>query len=330
MDLRSCFLGCFYGGAIGSSIGRLKQEGQPWNEEDRLRLTGITQSTLFAAEGLALSKSRILDKIKSDVFYAYFRWLRPPGYTLDERFKRKCALGWLRRLPELRAGKNVDADTKRVLMGKVCGSIQKPEMYSDRWEGMARVAPVGLYIGRANAFKLGAMCAAITHGHPNSYLAAGTYAHIIACIADGMGTKEAVMDALTILKQNEGRYGSCRSYIYDAMAFAEKYDNVCSAEGHGSAAYEALAIGIYYALRYKDSYRQGVCASISHDGNIAAVGTITGSILGASLGIGGEKGIHGEWVGKLELLPVVVKTADCLYNSRLEIERPKLQGYHVF
>ena len=63
-----------------------------------------------------------------------------------------------------------------------------------------RMAPVGLYEQDSeSAFALGCELAAITHGHPTGYLAAGYLAAIVAEILRGSQFRTAVAQAMVIL-----------------------------------------------------------------------------------------------------------------------------------
>lgn len=68
-----------------------------------------------------------------------------------------------------------------------------------------RVAPVGLFLeDPEKAFDIGCEAAAITHGHPSGYLAAGCLAAIITAVVDGHSLTEAVQGSVGILKQRAG------------------------------------------------------------------------------------------------------------------------------
>ena len=67
-----------------------------------------------------------------------------------------------------------------------------------------RIAPVGLLAPRDRAFSLGVEVAALTHGHPSGYLAAGFLAALIAAIRDGEPLGTALDGATVELERHQG------------------------------------------------------------------------------------------------------------------------------
>ena len=124
-----------------------------------------------------------------------------------------------------------------------------------------RVAPVGLlpsFFDAERAVELGAKLAALTHGHATGYLSAGALAAMIRTLADGAGYEAAALEALQILSGNPVGAETTRS-IERALEMAREpaadpTDDIARL-GEGWIAEEALAIGLYAAMRANDFQR---------------------------------------------------------------------------
>lgn len=174
-----------------------------------------------------------------------------------------------------------------------------------------RVAPAGLLCGEKNAFQLGCDLAAITHGHPSGYLAAGCLSQIIHDLIQGVSLQAAVETALQILRERE-HHEECYTRLSQACEFAESGApsvEVVSQLGAGWVGEEALAVSVYCALVHQNNFRSGVLLAVNHSGDSDSTGAITGNILGALLG---ESGIPREWLDEIELREVISKVADDL------------------
>ena len=113
-----------------------------------------------------------------------------------------------------------------------------------------RIAPVGLLAPRDRAFSLGAEVAALTHGHPSGYLAAGFMAAVIAAVRDGEPLGAALDGATVELERHQGAEETLAAIsvarrLVDAGApSAERVQGL----GGGWVAEQALAIALYAVL----------------------------------------------------------------------------------
>jgi ADP-ribosylglycohydrolase len=78
--------------------------------------------------------------------------------------------------------------------------------------------------------------------------------------------------------------------------------------GKGWVADEALAIGVYCALK-ATTFEEGVIMAVNHDGDSDSTGLIAGHLLGAMQGL---SAIPERWLGPLELRGVIEEMADDL------------------
>ncbi len=319
------FRGCLLGGAVGDALGApvefaglttILDEHGPDGITDyspafgRLgAITDDTQLTLFTAEGLLLARGRSDADPVTEINRAYLRWLvtqgessaaatepgpTGPGWLLDEVFLHHRRAPGNTCLGALRAGG--------------MGTVDRPINHSKGCGGVMRVAPIGLVDD--DPFRLAADAAALTHGHPSGFLAAGALAVIIAELAAGLDLKDAV-DLAGARTAAESASGEVVDAIDEAVTLAMggsgKIGSV-EALGRGWVAEEALAMSIYCALVATD-FADGLVLAVNHGGDSDSTGAMTGNILGTLLG---EWAIPAAWLDALEGRETIARTADQL------------------
>ena len=75
---------------------------------------------------------------------------------------------------------------------------------------------------------------------------------------------------------------------------------------------EALAIGIYCSLKYQNSFEKAIVAAVNHSGDSNSTGLITGSIIGAYLGV---DAIPDYYLENLELRAEIEELASDLFTG---------------
>ena len=218
-------LGCFLGGAVGDALGadvefdslaRIRARFGPrgitqYAGRSGGRITDDTQMTLFTAEGLLRASVRFNGKgivdAPSMIHRSYLRWLTTQSPADRIRVVRDHGVdietGWLLTNPQLHAPRAPGATCLAALRSGSMGTIARPINNSKGCGGVMRMAPAGL-APVDGAFMLGAQAAAITHGHPSGYLAAGAFALMVARLVDGASLAEAVDDACTRVAKEKG------------------------------------------------------------------------------------------------------------------------------
>jgi ADP-ribosylglycohydrolase len=324
IELAARFRGCLLGGAVGDalgegieflSLGALRNRYgfaglQDW--EGVGRITDDTQMTLFTAEGLltAAAQGQSAEaELRQHVYAAYRRWL----HTQDNRTPRTSAPGWLETVPDLYARRAPGTTCLTALRSGEVGTESGPLNDSKGCGGVMRAAPAGLLYSGAAAFAVGRMVAAITHGHPLGYHAAGALAVMIASLRQGASLADAVQAALEELRR-EPRAGGCVQAIELACQLAAQSDLTPSAEvverlGGGWVAEEALAIAVYCSLVFPTNLAAALRLAVNHSGDSDSTGAITGNLLGTALG---EAAIPANWLATLELRPEIIRLADDL------------------
>ena len=314
------YVGCMLGGGVGDALGApvefmsIKAIREAYGNSgiadyDKAfgkmgAITDDTQMALFTAEGLLRAWTR--GSIKgvchppAIVHMAYRRWLMTQEGGAGD-YSNPPQDSFLMRFSELfdrRAPGNSCLSALR--QGKM-GTMEDPINNSKGCGGVMRMAPAGLLLNNSEeVFKLGCELAALTHGHPSGYLAAGVLAAMISMIKTGAGIRDAVCEASAILKQYPDHTESL-SAIDQALKLADETPptpEIVESLGGGWVAEEALAISIYCAIRAADDFSVGVRSAVNHSGDSDSTGAITGHILGCRLG---ASAIPAKWVDQLEL-----------------------------
>ena len=332
-NVKDRYRGCLLGGAIGDALGWpvefnkhkeiIKKYGESGitdlitTSTGKAEITDDTQMTLFTAEGILRAETRGKEKgishIPSVVYFAYKRWLHTQGYPKSSQMEWIYD-GFLLSIKELYQQRAPGNSCLSALLKEEQGTVEQPINNSKGCGGVMRVAPIGLFYKKDEAFKIAVECAALTHGHPSGYLSAGTLAYILAAIIEGNHLEQSINDALSQLKKNKG-HEECSELIEQAILLSKSDENTTRALsilGEGWVGEEALAISIYCALKYRNDFTTALIKAVNHDGDSDSTGAITGNILGAYIGL---NQIPSVWVQQVELSDVLTQVADDLLGG---------------
>ncbi len=326
------------GGAIGDALGYTVEfmaiteiyakfgasgikDLQPDRRTGMALISDDTQMTLFTADGLLWALSKVEEPVNmkdvpftSDGLYpSYLRWyntqqgIMPTERDQELMKKQPHEQGFsLLDQPGLFARRAPGNTCISALASGVVGSMEKPLNESKGCGGVMRVAPIGLLLHNnpGYAFQVAAEAAAITHGHASGYLAAGAFATIVAELINEKEISEGVETALGLLKHYRYHEETSKA-IERAVNFAknsERPENAIIELGEGWVAEEALAIGIYCAMKRKE-FKAALIMAVNHSGDSDSTGAITGTLLGA---YGGMKVVPDEWKSTIELSEVIL------------------------
>jgi ADP-ribosylglycohydrolase len=329
---RERFRGCLLAGAVGDALGapvefmgehELRQRFGPKGVTEFLpaygrigAITDDTQMTLFTAEGMMRGSARWHDRglcsIPRVLHRAYLRWLKTQGVEQAQMdvYELDLCEAWLSQHSELHHRRAPGNTCLSALRSGYAGSHKKPINNSKGCGGVMRVAPIGL-ARPTDAFEIGVEAAALTHGHPNGFLAAGFLAELISALCKGAGLIQGAAHARGVLVAWEGHEEVLHA-LNRAVSLAKTKGKTASVSmlGQGWVAEEAMAISLFCALT-ADSLEDGVVRAVSHGGDSDSTGAITGNILGALFG---EDAIPRRWLEQLELGSVIEQVADDLYD----------------
>lgn len=272
-------------------------------------ITDDTQMTLFTAEGLIRARQGVIDRGVVDhraaVWSAYLRWLDTQDVTSAHPGLEHSERGFLVDAPELRRRRAPGNTCISALRSGRRGTVDNPINGSKGCGGVMRVAPVAFT--HTDAFGVGADLAALTHGHPSGYLAAGALAQILERLYEGSDLAESVDEVIATLTEIDVGEEMATA-LKSALRVAEQGASTYNLEllGEGWLAEEALAISVYCALVAGD-FRSGVLLAVNHSGDSDSTGSITGQMLGTALGV---DAIPQEWVDGLKERVIIQRIAD--------------------
>lgn len=335
------YRGCLIGGAAGDALGyaveflRLPsikkiygqqgitqydlKEGKAWISDD-------TQMSLFTANGLLFGTTRgctrgIMGDYPLYIGICYQDWYRTQTKTYP--LKKQPLHSWLVNVPELFHRRAPGNTCLQALKSEKLGTMEQPINNSKGCGGIMRVAPIGLYLSeeklpQEKIDRIGAETAALTHGHPLGYIPAAALVHIVSLAAhhENLSLPEIVKDMqISINRQFSGNTFLSEFNCILEKAIQLSNQNIRDEDaipqlGQGWVAEETLAIAIYCALKYPNDFEKALIASVNHSGDSDSTGSVTGSILGAYLGL---RAIPEKYTKQLELKQVIMEMADDLY-----------------
>lgn len=336
------YQGCLVGGAIGDALGAPIEFMDIQSIQSHYGESGVqdyveftdgfgeftddTQMTLFTAEGILRAYHRCVLRgidgaLNTIVHQSYLRWLCTQGITTNPTPATELGIdnGWLIQQSGLHKRRAPGSTCIRALMSKIAGSIANPINDSKGCGTIMRVAPVGLFFHHdsTKAFQIACELSAITHGHPSGYLSAGVLASVLAELLQGNALKQAIAQALTILKTWDNHVETLNAVeraLHQFHNHNKPTVNYQQLEVLGSAwvAEEALAISLYCALSYENDFVAGVLSAVNHSGDSDSTGAITGNILGL---INGIDKIPDTWMAHLRHTKIVLQVATDLYQK---------------
>ncbi|RSX55798.1 ADP-ribosylglycohydrolase [Bifidobacterium dolichotidis] len=331
------FQGCFIGGAAGDAFGYpleflsygdiIAKYGESGLQHYVLTDVGEalisddTQMTLFTAVGLLIGKTRLMYRGIGASYADYVADAYTTWYDMQMGQRPQYGAGWLTTITELGVQRSPGATCMTVLGNTEFGTPQHPINDRKGCGGIMRIAPVGLYLHRADGqngdlnqlYETAAEIAALTHGHELGWMPAAMQAHLINTLAYSSDSLETCITQ--VLQVTEQQFARCEhlpaltSLVRKALEFTQntRPDIVNIAElGQGWVAEETLAIAIYCAVKYQDDFSSALRAAVNHSGDTDSTGAVTGSILGTYLGY---SGIPEMWKQHLECKDVLLKMA---------------------
>lgn len=335
-DKRSIFRGCLLGLAVGDAMGgtvdrkTLDEIREDYGPNGLLGydlvngyadVTSYTQVAAFTANALllGLTRGQMQGRMAPMVRYialALREWSRSQYYCPAQR--NYC---WLSTVPELKRRRCMDTRMLDVLGREQLGSPEEPTLHSSHPSALTEAAPIALLavdMPDEERDRLGAEAVALTHGDPEAFLSAAALTHALSRIAAGaeMTGEALIQDTIAAIQLQFGRAFGQTTHIWEllqmAMVLARSEDTgpreAMECLGCRTAA-EVLAGAAYACLTCRGDFDAAMITAVNHSGRSAAVGAVTGALLGAKLG---EDALPEFYLECLEPTAVLKELADDL------------------
>lgn len=338
---RGALLGSACGDALGYSlkalsVARIRHRFGPFGLRTLVRdvkngrqasISENTQLILATLDGLLWADAKKLQP-EEGIYRGYMRWY----YSQTGEEPRRGQRTWMRRQSHEREfcllrekfmhdRRDPEDGLLSAFSREGRGSAKNKVNESAGSAVLSRAVPAGLiFAGDPKAaFDLGVTIAQFSHSLPEAYYAAGGYAALISCLADGYTLPKAI-ERMELLLQKYHKTDSLLTLTEAAVGQANSrpagktgtWDHLASIEslGKGHTAAEALAIALYCALAV-DEPLDAVIVSANHGGRSNATAAATGAIEGARFG---EKAFPGYWTDNLEGEKALRFMADHLWH----------------
>ena len=338
---KSFFRGCLLGGAIGDAlfypirsmtaeeIASITGEGPLADlichgAVDRALVSDDTQLMAFTADGIIWADKRAHEKgvyaYIPSVFYGYQKWFyTQTGHFADAEYeflKESRILRW----EELYARRVMDSAALDALQlstnGKHGTFTNRPNTLGT-YGPLVRTSPVSLYFAddAAKAYQIGCQQAALTHGAPEVWYAAGFVSAMLVYILEGQDLEKAAESALRHIQNEEAAQNvtaAVRVAILGALRENVTEEGFYARINEPEQAVPTLALALFASLRHPDDFAKAVISAANAKKEPNGASSLTGQLLGASLG---SLEIPYNWIRKVELSDLLVKQADLLLRS---------------
>ena len=302
------FKGCLLGMAVGDAMGA-PVDGKNYRDICQMcgpsgllgydsanglaELTSYSQVALFAANGLLAGAARGRTGTDDQLRYitaALKEWARVqhlPGAPEN----RIC---WLRHIAQMRRRRCMDPRTLDALTRGVLGTPEAPANQSAGPGTLTAVIPVALFFQPEkmdfwDLGLLGARIVALTHGDTTAHLSGALLVYALAGIVQDPTCPmedQFLHAAQAVAAQFPGiPSGKLQALIQSAVTMAKdpKRSTLQAMETlECNTAAQVLAGAVYAVLSGNGDFDASMITAINHSGKSAAVGAVTGALLGAA------------------------------------------------
>ena len=339
---RSSYRGCLLGMAVGDAMG-YTVDNRSWKEiqEDYgpdgllgydlcngyADVTSYTQLAAFTCNGLllGLTRGQMLGKMAPFVKYI---GLSSREWAASQRAwgREEPNFCWLSLQSDLCRRRCMDTRMLDTLSRKKQGTPEDPINNFSAPGSITAAIGVGLFydhdrMDQQEIDLLGAEAVALTHGSPIAFLTGTVVAHIISRLLrrpDGK-LKNLFLEAVDAMKEQFGHQYSqayeISTLVRHAITYAEAENlnpvDVMERLKCDSAA-GVLAGAVYACLSSHEDFDSAMIVAVNHSGASAAVGALTGAILGIRLG---EDALPEFYMECLEPRETLRELADDLFDG---------------
>lgn len=341
-DLKSAYQGCLMGLAAGDALGytvdskSIYEICRDYGPEGLLgydivnghaRISSYTQIAAFVTNALLIGITRGQQKGQLSPFVRYIQlalqeWADGQTYQRSPEPTR-C---WVSEVSAFRQRCCTDYRMLDTLQRKRIGSMEEPANRNNAPGAITAAIPVGLFFhpDRMEVPEigiLGAQAVALTQGDAAAYLAGAAVAYMAAgilqepdCPLDLQFSQAA--DAVA------GQFGrkypaalELRSLLHKAIHLAKNAHvphREVMAQLRCETCAQVLAGAVYACLASGSDFDEAMIIAVNHSGRSAAVGAVTGALLGAKLGL---EGLPEFYMEGLETAPYLLTLASDLVQG---------------
>ncbi|UCE43309.1 MAG: ADP-ribosylglycohydrolase family protein [Candidatus Aminicenantes bacterium] len=323
------FKGCLFGLAIGDALGAPVEFLSMESIKEKYGESGIAEFDVWDGfkPGSYTDDTQLSLATAKGCIHAHFNLMRD-GEARSQEFVYKSYEKWLENLKDPFLVRHPGYTCMNVLQSGERGAIGNPINDSVEASGLLRTASVGLSFPPGMAFREGADYAALTHGHPSAYFAAGFLSEIIAQIIEGKSLQDAVelsIEQLTAF-DNHMDLLQCVEKALELFINQSPIEESIPKLGEGITAAEVLAIGVFCSLKHVFDFPEGIQAAVNHSGASTSCGLVTGGILGALIGY---EAIPEAWSSNVENAEDIIEIAEDMYKVFKQGERISFEKYSL-
>ena len=333
---RGALLGLAVGDAMGSTVDRKSLETicADYGPNGLMgydlvngyaEVSSYTQLAAYVANGLILGLARNQAYGRSNPLIRYVsialrEWSRTQQYSPQER--NYC---WLTTVPELKRRRCMDTRMLDALTREILGTLQAPVFRNDLPSALTEVVPIAL-LGSILEIEpdaidlLGAETVALTHGDTETFLSAAALTHALSVLleAPDIGVKALIESVVDSVSLQFGREYGHTGHIWELLQMAQilAASDIRPMEAMEQlrcrTASEVLAGALYACMTCHGDFDTAMITAVNHSGRSAAVGAITGAVLGLRFG---EDALPEFYLESLEPVHLLRQLADDLAQS---------------
>ena len=333
--------GCLLGMAVGDAMGyTVDSRSWPEIQEDYgpngllgydlvngyADVTSYTQLAAFSCNGLLIAITRgqlkgVMAPLSKYVGLSCREWAasqRPWG-------RPEHTFCWLLHQPELCRRHCMDTRMLDTLSRRDLGTLDDPQNSFSNPSSLTCAVSAGLFSGTHKMEQreidlLGAEVVALSHGAPVAFLSGAALAHIISRSLENpqLPLKNLVLETARVLKDQFGHQYSpafeVSSLLHQAVSLADSpsTDPVTAMEFLKCQNAAQVLAGAVYACLVSHSFDSALIVAVNHSGRSAAVGAITGAILGLRMG---DRALPAFYIECLEPAETLAEIAYDLYHG---------------
>ena len=338
----SQFRGMLLGLAVGDAMG-YTVDSSTWKEIQEnygpngllgydlvngyAEVTSYTQLAAFTCNGLLLGLTRGQMTGKMLPLYRYAGLSSREWAASQKPWGRpSTTFCWLLQQPEICRRHCMDTRMLDALSRDSLGAMEARFNSSTTPGSLTSAAAAGLFshlyrVEQQELDLLGAEIVALSHGSPLAFLSGAAVAHLISrsLSAPEVPLKNLALETAQSIKSQFGHQYSQSFEISNLLNFAVSLSEdtrlspvMAMEQLHCVNAAQVLAGVVYACLRCGRSFDTALIAAVNHSGRSAAVGALTGALLGIRLG---ESALPGFYIECLEPAPVLAEMAEDMFNG---------------